>query len=144
MFMTEEKQVEEKQDGKDVPIFETEHSYAIVAGWLIIPALNSLFSFLGAAIMVFVINPTTLSGIDLAIYSVDAFSFFFLLIAYYFWFKRKKVLPYLMMIYFSVMALWFITFYALGYGLHFMNIALSIVWAVYFYRSERVKQTFIK
>jgi len=142
--MSEDTQIEENRDGKAVPTFETDHSYAIVAGWLIIPALNTLFTFLGAAIMVFVINPTTLSGINLAIYSVDAFSFFFLLIAYYFWFRRKKILPYLMMIYFSVMAIWFITFYVLGYGINFLNIALSIVWVVYFYRSERVKQTFIK
>lgn len=142
--MSEEKQVQEDNNGKAVPVFDTEHGYAIIAGWLIVPALNSLFSFLGAVIMVFVINPLTLSGIDLAIYSVDAFTFIYIPITYFFWFKRKKVLPYLMMGYFSVMSLWFIIVALLGYGYSFMNIALSIIWIIYFYRSERVKQTFIR
>ncbi len=100
-------------------------------------------TFLGAIIMIIFVNPTKLVGFDLAIYSMDAFFFVYLLITYIYWFKRKKVLPYLMVGYFGVTAIWFVVTYALGFGISMINFIMVIVWIFYFFRSERVKQTFI-
>lgn len=128
---------------KEVPVFDTDNRYAPVAGWLIIPALFSFMTFLGAIIMIIFVNPTKLVGFDLAIYSMDALFFVYLLITYIYWFKRKKILPYLMVGYFGITAIWFVVTYALGFGISMINFIMVIVWIFYFFRSERVKQTFI-
>ena len=129
---------------QESPVFETDHRYAPIAGWLIVPALFSLFTFLGAIIMILFVNPTKLAGFDLAIYSMDVFFFIYLLVTYFCWFKRKKILSYLMIGYFSITATWFIVTYASGYGISMINLAMAVVWIFYFFRSERVKQTFVK
>jgi len=129
---------------QEIPVFETDHRYAPIAGWLIVPALFSLFTFLGAIIMILFVNPTKLAGFDLAIYSMDVFFFIYLLVTYFCWFKRKKILSYLMIGYFSITATWFIVTYASGYGINMINLAMAVVWIFYFFRSERVKQTFVK
>jgi len=129
---------------QEIPVFETDHRYAPIAGWLIVPALFSLFTFLGAMIMILFVNPTKLAGFDLAIYSMDVFFFIYLLVTYFCWFKRKKILSYLMIGYFSITVMWFVMTYASGYGISMINLAMAVVWIFYFLRSERVKQTFVK
>jgi|SRR5690625_966511 len=128
---------------KKVPVFDTDNRYAPIAGWLIIPAIFSFLTFLGAIIMIIFVNPTKLVGFDLAIYCMDAFFFVYLLITYIFWFKRKKALSYLMIGYFGITAIWFVVTYMLGFGISMINFIMVIVWIFYFFRSERVKQTFI-
>ena len=128
---------------KKVPVFDTDNRYAPIAGWLIIPAIFSFLTFLGAIIMIIFVNPTKLVGFDLAIYFMDAFFFVYLLITYIFWFKRKKALSYLMIGYFGITAIWFVVTYMLGFGISMINFIMVIVWIFYFFRSERVKQTFI-
>ena len=81
------------EEAKEKPVFETDIRYAPVAGWLVFPAIFSLFTFLGAIIMIAFVNPTILTGFDLAIYSMDVFFFVYLAITYFFWFKRKSFLP---------------------------------------------------
>lgn len=125
------------------PDFETDHKYAIVAGWLIIPAISTLLTFLGSIIMLIFVNPFELTGFDLYIYLMDLFFFVFLVITYYFWFKRKKLFPKIIMLYFLINALWAIAYYVAGFSINFLNIAMSIVLIFYFQKSKRVEQTFI-
>ena len=58
--------------------FNTDFKYAIVAGWLIIPAINVLFSFLGFGVIVFFVNPLQLEGVELATYIFSLISLLFL------------------------------------------------------------------
>jgi len=58
--------------------FNTDLKYAIVAGWLIIPAINVLFSFLGFGVIVFFVNPLQLEGVELATYIFSLISLLFL------------------------------------------------------------------
>jgi len=65
------------------------------------------------------------------------------LIIFFTWFKRKKILPILMIFYFIINAAWNLSFLANGYDLDIFNLAMSIIWVIYFIRSRRVKATFI-
>lgn len=124
--------------------FETHHWYAIFSGWLIIPAIVTLFALTGAIIMVIFVNPAELEGFDLIIYWVDACTLPLLLAIFYTWFTRKRFFPILIIIFFAINALFGITFFIAGHGIDFVSLAMSIVWIVYFIRSKRVKATFIQ
>lgn len=133
----------QKTELTNEPIFETKHTYAIVSGWLILPALYSFFVLLRGAIMIGFVNPFELSGYDIIIYSVDAFFFLYLIPIYFVWFKRKQILPKLMIGFFIIYALSIIPYYFAGAGIDFITIIISIVWTLYFLRSKRVQQTFV-
>lgn len=124
--------------------FETDHWYAIFSGWLIFPALVAFFALIGSAIMVIFVNPAELSGFDLMIYWVDAISLPLLLIIFYTWFTRKRIMPILIIIFFIINVLFNLSYFIAGYGIDMVNLAVSIIWIVYFIRSKRVKVTFIR
>lgn len=123
--------------------FETDHRYAIVSGWLILPVIYSASVLFSALIMLIFVNPSVLSGFDSVIYWTDVIFLPILLVTYYFWWKRKKTLPYLMMMFFLLIALREIVYMLGDAAIDYFTIAVSILWIVYFYRSQRVKQTFI-
>jgi|SRR5699024_3211360 len=124
--------------------FETEHWYAIFSGFLIIPAIVALLTLLGATIMVIFVDPSELSGFDLVFYWVDAVYIPLLLFIFYTWFTRKRYFPVLMIVFFSIRVLLNLTYFISGYGIDPVNLVVSIIWIIYFIRSERVKQTFVK
>lgn len=123
--------------------FQTDHPLAFVSGWLIVPAVATLLTFLGSIIMVTFQKPSTLKGFDLFIYYTDLFYIPFLLIVFYMWIRRKKALPILMIIYFLISAAWNITFLAYGFAADVFNLGMSLIWIIYFLKSERVKATFV-
>lgn len=124
--------------------FETNHKYAIFAGWLIFPAIFTLLTFLQGAIMISFVNPLKISGYDLIIYGMDAFFFLYLIVVYFSWLKRKRIFPKLIMAFFFFYALSIIPYYLAGSGIDYISIIISIVWMIYFQRSKRVAQTFIR
>ena len=126
------------------PKFDTSLWYAPFNGWLIVPALMTLLLFIGAIIMVVFVRPSELNGFDLAIYWMDVFNLVYLFITYLFWIARKKVLPILMIIFFIVMSIWIIVMYTYNEAANYFNLVASIIWILYFIRSERVKQTFVR
>src|SRR5690625_1344687 len=86
--------------------FDTSHRFAFIGGWLVVPFIATLLTFIGSIIMVTFVNPDELEGFDLFIYYTDLFFIPFLLITYYTWVQRKKALPYLMILYFIFNASW--------------------------------------
>src|SRR5699024_4380826 len=125
------------------PKFDTSLWYAPFNGWLIVPALMTLLLFIGAIIMVVFVHPSELNGFDLAIYWMDVFNLVYLFITYLFWIVRKKILPVLMIVFFVVMSIWIIVMYTQNEAANLFNLVASIIWILYFVRSERVKQTFV-
>lgn len=123
--------------------FDTSPWYAPFYGWLIIPTMMSLLTFIGAMIMVVFVRPSDLAGFDRAIYFMDVFNLIYLFITYLFWIFRKKVLPVLMIVFFIIMSIWHIVMYSFDVPINYINFVISIIWIFYFARSERVKQTFL-
>ena len=124
--------------------FDTSQWYAIFAGWLIFPAVFTLFAFLGAIIMFLFVDPSELSGFDLVIYYADVVTIPYLIIVYIVWFKRKRIFPHLMVIYFLFAIAVNVSYFIYGYQLDVINLAMAIVWIFYFTRSKRVKATFVE
>jgi hypothetical protein len=125
------------------PEFKTDFRYAIIAGWLIIPAVIILFNFVTVLYVVFIYNPTSLSGYDLFIYIADFILAFFYLYIIYTWIKRKQILPKLMIASFIVDVLLYLPIVFAGAGIDWIFILSSAIWIGYFIRSKRVKATFI-
>lgn len=134
---------EKTSEKKEPLIFDTSSPWAPLQGFLIIPFLAIILTFIGSIIMVTFQNPSELSGFDLFIYWTDAFYIPLLLIIFFTWYKRKKILPFLMMFYFIISAAWNFSFLINGFDLDVFNLAMSIIWFIYFIRSKRVKQTFV-
>jgi len=126
------------------PKFDTSLWYAPFNGWLIVPALMTLLLFIGAIIMVIFVRPSELNGFDLAIYWMDVFNLVYLFITYLCWIARKKILPILMIIFFAILSIWIIVMYKHNDAANYFNLVASIIWILYFIRSERVKQTFVR
>src|SRR5699024_315651 len=126
------------------PKFDTSLWYAPFNGWLIVPALMTLLLFIGAIIMVVFVRPSDLNGFDRAIFWMDVINLVYLFITYLFLIARKKVLPILMIIFFIVMSIWIIVMYTYNEAANYFNLVASIIWILYFIRSERVKQTFVR
>jgi len=129
---------------KQQQTFDTENPYAAVSGWLALAAAYSLFILLSALIMIIFVNPAQLSGFDIVIYLLDVIFLPILLVTAYFWWNRKRILPHLMIVFFIMIGLKEVVYLIGDASTNYFNIAASIVWIIYFFRSERVKQTFIK
>src|SRR5699024_12054289 len=115
------------------PEFDTSQWYALFYGCLIFPSFFSFFIFVGALIMVIFVRPSDLEGFELAFYSMDVFNLIFLSIAYFFWFRRKKLFPYLMVVFFGMMSIWFIFMYIYGMPFNYLHLIMSVVWFFYFF-----------
>src|SRR5699024_8872387 len=124
--------------------FETDHWYAIFSGWLIFPALVAFFALIGSAIMGIFVNPAELSGFDLMIYWVDAISLPLSLIIFYTWFTRKRIMPILIILFCIIDVLCGLSYCIAVQVVDIVNLAVRIIWIVYFIRSKRVAATFIK
>lgn len=124
--------------------FKTDHPFAFIFGWLAVPAIASLLTFLGSILMVTFQSPSDLAGFDLFIYWTDFAFIPFLLLTYYMWIKRKRILPLLMILYFVFNAAWNVSHLAAGYTIDVLNLFMSFIWIAYFIKSRRVKVTFTR
>lgn len=131
-----------KNTTNNEPVLETNHPYAIISGWLIIPAIATVLTFIGSIIMVTFRKPSQLEGFDLFIYYTDLLFVPFLIVVFYTWIKRKKILPILMIVFFLLNAAWNLVYLANGYNIDLLNLGMSIIWIIYFIKSKRVKATF--
>src|SRR5699024_8197980 len=124
--------------------FDTESPYAAVSGWLALAAAHSLFILLSALIMIIFVNPAQLSGFDIIIYLLDIIFLPILLITAYFWWNRKRIFPYLMIVFFLMIGIKAVVYVIGDASPNYFDIAASIACIIYFFRSERFKRTFIK
>ena len=123
--------------------FHTDHRYAIVAGWLILPALYLLFSLFTVVSVILSFNPFDLRGSELMVYILYIFLTFYYVYIAYNWIMRKKRLPLLMIIAYVIDILLDISAWLAGVG-GLLGIGISVLWIVYFASSRRVKATFMR
>src|SRR5699024_2422632 len=129
---------------KQQQTFDTESPYAAVSGWLALAAAYSLFIHLSALIMIIFVNPAQLSGFDIIIYLLDIIFLPILRTTAYFSWNRKRIFPYLMIVMFIMIGINEFVYLIRYASPNYFNIAATIVWIIYLFRSERVKQTFTK
>lgn len=122
--------------------FDTDFKYAIVAGWLIIPAIHVVFSTLGSILIVMLGTPSELDEVGLITYIISAVSLVFLALIIYSWLRRKRFLPILMIIFYTLQVIDSFYVYMTGYTVELFYILVSVILIVYFIRSKRVKATF--
>jgi hypothetical protein len=125
------------------PEFRTDFRYAIVAGWLILPALYLLFNLFSVGSVVISFNPLKMTGQELLVYIIYLFLALFYLFIAYNWLKRKKQLPLLMISAYVINILLNVNAWLAGAG-GLLGIGISLLWIVYFSRSRRVKATFTR
>jgi len=122
--------------------FDTDFTYAIIAGWLIIPAVEIVFSFIGIISSLIVSNPFAFDGSDPWIYIFSyIISWLYIPLFIYIivvWFKRKKLLPKLMIIYYlsSVLLAVIFMFYFRHIGTEWFPILFNLIWIGYFSKSK--------
>src|SRR5699024_7666358 len=121
-----------------------ESPYAAVSGWLALAAAYSLFILLSALIMIIFVNPAQLSGFDIIIYLLDIIFLPILLITVYFWCNSIRIFLYFLFVFFLMIVINEVVYLIGDASPNYFYIAASIVWIIYFFRSERVKQTFTK
>src|SRR5699024_7685185 len=130
--------------------FDTDFTYVIIAGWLIIPAIEIVFSFIGIISSLIVNNPFAYDGSDPWIYIFSyVVSWLYIPLFIYIivvWFKRKKLLPKLMILYYLISVLLAVTFmfYFRHVGAEWFSILFNLIWIGYFTKSKRVKETFTR
>lgn len=124
--------------------FNTDFKYAIVSGWLIIPAIHALFTMLGSILIVFLGQPQNLEGAGLVTYIFSLVMILYLAFTAYAWIKRKRVLPLLMIVFYSLQTLESFTFVIAGFAEEYFYLLVNVIFIVYFIRSKRVKATFIQ
>lgn len=124
--------------------FETDYKYAIVTGWLIIPAIHVIISTLGSLLIIVIGNPSELDKIGLVTYIFSAVFLPFLGFIIYSWLKRKRFLPILMIIFYGIQVAESLLVYISGHGEEMFYLLVSVLLIVYFIRSKRVKATFTK
>lgn len=124
--------------------FNVEHKFGMFAGWLIIPAISTLLTLTGSLIMAIFVNPSQLKGFELFIYFTDVLFIPMIFIIYFMWFKRKTMLPFLMVMYFLLHIIWNVTYYINGHHIDLFMIAMSLFWSFYFIKSKRVRATFTR
>src|SRR5699024_9039033 len=121
---------------------QTDFSYAIVAGWLILPAIGLVFSFLES--LLFLISADFAAAPF--VYVINILFVLLQAVIIWAWIKRKKVLPALMIIIYALSILGELLFSggcaASGFELFFF-VLLDLIWIGYFIRSKRVKATFV-
>jgi len=122
--------------------FDTSGSYAWIGGFLILPALATVVMFISSVLIVMISNPSTLGGLNLIMYVLSVLLIPYIIFIFYNWVKRKLLLPLLMVIFFSIQAAISIGYMVLGLENEFINVFLNLIWAIYFIRSIRVKETF--
>lgn len=122
------------------PQFNTDFKYAIVAGWLIIPAIHVLFAVFGSILILVITNPVELEGVGLATYIFSLVLLLFSGYTIYAWVKRKRILPMLMIIFYIAQVGESSILSDIGEQPFF--IVVCIIFIGYFIRSKRVKATF--
>lgn len=127
---------------KDEPNFNTDSTYAIVSGWLILPAIHVFVSAFGSVLILFMANPAELDQVGLTTYIFSAVMLLFTAFVIYSWIKRKRFVPILMIIFYLVQAAESLLVYVSGYTEEMFYLLVSVVLIVYFVRSKRVKATF--
>lgn len=157
------------ENGNDFAVTETkdeittDFGYSIVAGWLILPAIGVLLSFLLTAITIITSSPTHAISLELYYFSIILSILYvpFYLVIIISWVKRKNFLPKLMIAYYSTTILFpiliFLYIYIFEAGLGNVQINLSkmlaetiiltlinLLWLLYFVKSKRVKATFTR
>src|SRR5699024_10381292 len=70
--------------------------------------------------------------------------YLYLFIISFFWWQRNRLFPYFMFVFFLMFGIKEVVYLIGDASPNYFNIAASIVWIIYFFRSERVKQTFTK
>lgn len=123
------------------PQFDTSFRYAIIAGWLILPALNILFSLI-SRIYFLAENTAFLKSLYISYIESIIFTLFYLFVIYV-WVKRKKILPLLMISHFAVAAILRLSVLNITDKSNWLHLLLDVVWILYFIRSKRVKATFV-
>lgn len=124
--------------------FNTNHPFAFISGFLILPAVSAIIFFILSIIIVMSATPTQLEGFNLIAYFIHLLFIPYLIISFYYWFKRKRFVPILMAIFFFIQAIWSVGYMIYGVENEFINVAMNTIWFVYFLRSNRVKATFVK
>lgn len=130
------------QDLNNTKTFSTDSGYAIVAGWLVLPAIGIILSFINTLAIILTVNLANYPFL----YIVNVIYLILYLIIIYAWLKRKRILPKLMMGLYGISIIFSILF-IIGAGPvnnnEWMSIIASAIWIGYFLKSQRVKQTFV-
>ena len=132
----------EEKTTNNQPEFNTDSPYAIVAGWLILPAIMVILNIAAAVYIVVVVNPAYLGAYNLVIYITNIILIFFYLFIIYSWIKRKRVLPKLMITAYTINILSHLPVLFMEGETGGGSILPSVIWILYFIRSRRVKATF--
>lgn len=123
--------------------FETDFHYAIVAGWLILPALGVLFALFDHTFFLIKSLPVFFHKTIIMFFGESLLSVLFYLVVIYTWVKRKKIMPLLMIIILTIIVIQNIIISIITGELEWLYILSGIIWTLYFIRSKRVKATFV-
>src|SRR5699024_12786445 len=96
---------------------------------------------LSAFIMIIFVNPAQLSGFDIIIYLLDIIFLPILLITAYFWWNRKRIFPYLMIVFFLMIGINEVVYLIGDASPYYFNIVASIDWIIYFFIFDSMKRT---
>lgn len=118
--------------------------YNFISGWLVIPAIHVIITLIGSLVIVLIANPSELDQTGTITYIYSAISVIYLAITAYAWFKRKRFLPILMMVFYAFQAILSLFSFLDGYTLELFYMLINVVLIIYFIRSKRVKKAFVK
>lgn len=135
--------MEEKKEENEAA-FQTDSRYAIVAGWLIIPAIMIFLNITLLILFIANVNPVYLETYGLILYIAIILMIFFYLYIAYVWVKRKQILPKLMIAAYIINILADLPAIFMEGEAPGASLLFSLIWIAYFIRSKRVKATFIK